>query len=100
MLLKVSYIMYKQNYAVWKMHITFRCFGPSNYACMQDDTFTGELSSVDIASDENLQNLVRVGEELLKKPVSRVNLQTGAFEPLNKGTNEDALKRYNYYLAN
>ncbi|CDP01334.1 unnamed protein product [Coffea canephora] len=67
--------------------------GPSNYACMQDDTFTGELSSVDMASDENLQNLVRVGEELLKKPVSRVNLQTGAFEPLNKGTNEDALKR-------
>jgi hypothetical protein len=32
---------------------------------------------------------------LLKKPVSKVNLETGVFEPLKKGeTNEDALKRY------
>ncbi|CDP11092.1 unnamed protein product [Coffea canephora] len=42
---------------------------------------------------KNLQNLVKVGENLLKKPVSRINLQTGVFEALNKGTNEEALKR-------
>ncbi|KAL3505170.1 hypothetical protein ACH5RR_035011 [Cinchona calisaya] len=64
-----------------------------NYLRIQDDTLTGKLSSVDVATEENLQNLVKVGENLLKKPVSRVNLQTGAFEFLNKGTNEAALKR-------
>ncbi|KAL3505176.1 hypothetical protein ACH5RR_035017 [Cinchona calisaya] len=66
---------------------------PENYLRIQDDTLTRELSSVDIATDENLKNLVKFGENLLKKPVSRVNLQTGGFEPLNKGTNEEALKR-------
>ncbi|KAL3505168.1 hypothetical protein ACH5RR_035009 [Cinchona calisaya] len=64
-----------------------------NYLRIQDDTLTGKLSSVDVATEENLQNLVKVGENLLKKPASRVNLQTGAFEFLNKGTNEAALKR-------
>jgi hypothetical protein len=59
---------------------------------MLDDTLTGTLSSVDIATKENLENLVKVGEELLKKPVSRVNLDTGVFEPINfKMTNEEAL---------
>ena len=53
---------------------------------------TGTLSSVDVATKENLQNLVKVGEELLKKSVSRVNyLGTGVFEPINKMTNEEAL---------
>ncbi|CDP11077.1 unnamed protein product [Coffea canephora] len=64
-----------------------------NYLRIQDDTLTGDLASVDVATEENLQNLVKVGENLLKKPVSRINLQTGVFEPLNKGTNEEALKR-------
>ena len=40
---------------------------------MQDDTLSTQLSYVDIATKENLENLVKVGEELLKKPVSRVN---------------------------
>ncbi|KAJ6867476.1 hypothetical protein NC652_038626 [Populus alba x Populus x berolinensis] len=60
---------------------------------MQDDTLTGTLSSVDVATKENLENLVKVGEELLKKPVSRVNLATGVFEPINKMTNEEALRK-------
>lgn len=61
---------------------------------MQDDTLTGKLASVDIATKENLENLVKVGEGLLKKPVSRVNLDTGVFEPANQLTNEDALIKY------
>ncbi|CAI9115767.1 OLC1v1016759C2 [Oldenlandia corymbosa var. corymbosa] len=65
-----------------------------NYLRIQDDTLTGDLCSVDIATEENLQNLVEVGENLLKKPVTRVNLQTGVCQPLNMGTNEEALKRY------
>ncbi|KAL3568447.1 hypothetical protein D5086_031098, partial [Populus alba] len=63
-----------------------------NYLRIQDDTLTGTLSSVDVATKENLENLVKVGEELLKKQVSRVNLATGVFEPINKMTNEEALR--------
>lgn len=62
-----------------------------NYLRIQDDTLTGTLASVDIATKENLENLVKVGEGLLKKPVSRVNLDTGVYEPANKLTNEEAL---------
>ncbi|KAJ6960678.1 patatin-like protein 2 [Populus alba x Populus x berolinensis] len=64
-----------------------------NYLRIQDDTLTGTLSSVDVATKENLENLVKVGEELLKKPVSRVNLATGVFAPINKMTNEEALRK-------
>nr|TKR99009.1 hypothetical protein D5086_0000197350 [Populus alba] len=64
-----------------------------NYLRIQDDTLTGTLSSVDVGTKENLENLVKVGEELLKKPVSRVNLATGVFEPVNKMTNEEALRK-------
>lgn len=61
---------------------------------MQDDTLMGTDSSVDIATKENLGRLCQIGEKLLKKPVSRVNLENGHFEPLKNGeTNEDALKR-------
>ena len=50
----------------------------------EDDTLTGTLLSVDVATKENLENFVNVGEELLKMPISRVNLATGVFEPINK----------------
>lgn len=65
---------------------------------MQDDTLSGEVTSVDISTKENLENLVKCGEELLKKPVSRVNLETGEFEPVDQGTNEEALIRYTLYI--
>lgn len=65
-----------------------------NFIRIQDDTLTGDLSSVDKATTENLENLVEVGEQLLKKPLSRINLETGGYEPIeNGGTNEEALKR-------
>lgn len=62
---------------------------------MQDDTLMGTDSSVDIATEENLHKLEQIGETLLKKPVSRVNLETGQFEPVDKNgeTNEEALVR-------
>ncbi|KAF7150949.1 hypothetical protein RHSIM_Rhsim02G0245900 [Rhododendron simsii] len=65
----------------------------NNYLRIQDDTLSGQVSSVDIATTENLRNLVKVGEELLKKPVSRVNQHTGIYEPSNQGTNDEALIR-------
>lgn len=61
---------------------------------MQDDTLSRTVSSVDVATKKNLDDLVKVGEGLLKKPVSRVNLETGVFEPFGKETNEEALIRY------
>ncbi|OMO74899.1 Patatin/Phospholipase A2-related protein [Corchorus olitorius] len=64
-----------------------------SYLRIQDDTLSEEMSSVDIATKENLENLVKAGEELLKKPVSRVNLGTGQSEPASKVTNEQALIR-------
>ncbi|CAN1343691.1 Patatin-like protein 1 [Linum perenne] len=43
---------------------------------------------------DNMQNLVRVGEKLLKSPVTRQNLDTGRYEPVeNGGTNEETLQR-------
>ncbi|PON49740.1 hypothetical protein PanWU01x14_227760 [Parasponia andersonii] len=66
---------------------------------MQDDTLTGVVSSVDVATKKNLDDLVKVGEGLLKKPVSRVNLETGRFEVANHETNQDALIRFAKILS-
>ncbi|CAJ2643832.1 patatin-like protein [Trifolium pratense] len=71
-----------------------------NYLRIQDDTLTGISSSVDIATKDNLEKLCQIGDKLLKKPVSKVNLETGVFEPIKKGeTNEDALKRFAKILS-
>ncbi|XP_042491769.1 patatin-like protein 2 [Macadamia integrifolia] len=65
-----------------------------NYIRIQDDSLTGTVSSVDISTQQNLNSLVKVGEELLNKPVSRVNLETGLTETIKNGvTNAEALKR-------
>ncbi|KAK8572521.1 hypothetical protein V6N13_048115 [Hibiscus sabdariffa] len=63
------------------------------YLRIQDDTLSGAVASVDISTEENLNNLVKAGEQLLQKPVSRVNLETGEFEPVDQGTNQEALIR-------
>jgi hypothetical protein len=61
----------------------------------QDDTLKGTTASVDVATKENLDNLVDIGQDLLNKPESRVDWETGLTVTIeNGGTNEDALKRY------
>ncbi|KAL1315639.1 hypothetical protein AAHE18_16G273500 [Arachis hypogaea] len=71
-----------------------------NYLRIQDDTLIGNDSSVDISTKENLERLCQIGDNLLKKPVSRVNLENGQIEPLeNGGTNEEALKRFAKILS-
>lgn len=71
-----------------------------NYLRIQDDTLSGIESSVDVATKENLDRLVKIGERLLKNPVSRVNLESGLTEPVqNGGTNENALKRFAKLLS-
>ena len=55
---------------------------------------------MDIATKENMEALIKIGEELLKKPVSRVNIDTGMYEPVaGEGTNEDALARFAKVLS-
>lgn len=71
-----------------------------NYLRIQDDKLNGVVSSVDKATKNNLQDLVKVGEKLLKAPVSRVNLESGIFQPLNNDeTNEEALIRFAKLLS-
>uniref|UniRef100_A0A2N9H0N5 Patatin n=1 Tax=Fagus sylvatica TaxID=28930 RepID=A0A2N9H0N5_FAGSY len=66
-----------------------------NYLRIDEDKLQGKLSSADVATEKNLENLVKVGEQLLKKTVARKNVDTGLYEPVqNGGTNEEALKRW------
>ncbi|KAM0933992.1 putative galactolipase [Dioscorea sansibarensis] len=75
-----------------------------NYLRIQDDSLSGNTSSVDISTKENLESLIKIGNELLKKPFSRVNIETGEFVPVEdegeKGTNEEALIRFAKLLSN
>ncbi|ONM03699.1 Patatin-like protein 2 [Zea mays] len=62
------------------------------YLRIQDDELTGETSSVDVSTVENLNRLVDVGKGLLKKPACKVNIETGKNEPDgHRGTNEEEL---------
>ncbi|KAL4582318.1 hypothetical protein LXL04_006865 [Taraxacum kok-saghyz] len=71
-----------------------------NYLRIQDDTLTGDVASVDVATTTNLNALVEVGKRLLDKPVSRVNSDTGVIEPVpNGGTNREVLKRFAEQLS-
>ncbi|XVF17730.1 hypothetical protein REPUB_Repub10bG0148800 [Reevesia pubescens] len=70
-------------------------YSKDNYLRIQDDTLTGDASSVDIATEENLKKLIEIGTKVLKKRVSRVNLETGKFEELEgEPTNEEALANF------
>ncbi|XP_062105208.1 patatin-like protein 2 [Humulus lupulus] len=70
-----------------------------NYLRVQDDTLGDKESSVDIATEENLNKLVKIGEELLLKPVSMVNLETGIYSPKHGTTNGEALRRVAQMLS-
>ncbi|OMO56727.1 Patatin/Phospholipase A2-related protein [Corchorus capsularis] len=74
----------------------FQCSNSiENYLRIQDDTLTGDASTADIATEENLQNLVEIGNKLLKKRVSKLNFATGQFEEVEGGdTNEEALAKF------
>nr|GMC47183.1 patatin-like protein 2 [Ipomoea batatas] len=52
-----------------------------NYLRIQEDELEGELASVDVTTEENLKRLQEVGEKLLKKTVSKLDLLTGHYKP-------------------
>ncbi|KAI8539020.1 hypothetical protein RHMOL_Rhmol09G0148600 [Rhododendron molle] len=65
-----------------------------------DDTLSGTEASVDVSTKANLDKLVKIGENLLKKPVTRVNLKTGLSGPCKDfGTNKRVLKKYAKLLS-
>ena len=55
---------------------------------------------LDVATEKNMKRLVEIGKGLLKKPVSRVNLDTGKYEKCEgEGTYEEALVDFAKRLA-
>ncbi|RCV31512.1 hypothetical protein SEVIR_6G190000v4 [Setaria viridis] len=68
----------------------------NSYLRIQDDELSGDTSSVDVSTKENLNRLVDVGKRLLKKPVCKVNVETGknVSDEKNRGTNEEELTRF------
>ncbi|KAL3619581.1 hypothetical protein CASFOL_034493 [Castilleja foliolosa] len=81
--------------------LVFQSFhSQDNYLRIQDDTFSGIENSVDIATKDNLERLVIIGQRLLAGPLSRINLDSGLTEPVqNGGTNEAAIKRFARLLS-
>ncbi|KAK0606045.1 hypothetical protein LWI29_033550 [Acer saccharum] len=80
----------------------FQCFGTQgNYLRIQEDSLTGDhAASMDISTMENMQKLVEIGTNLLKEPVSRVDLETGRFQKIEgEGTNEEALVEFAKLLS-
>ncbi|KAI4327466.1 hypothetical protein L6164_019925 [Bauhinia variegata] len=72
----------------------------SNYLRIDEDTLQGDIASSDLSTTENLKNLGKVGEKLLKKTVKRMNVDTGLYEPIeNGGSNEEELKRFAKLLS-
>ncbi|KAF8394708.1 hypothetical protein HHK36_020925 [Tetracentron sinense] len=64
----------------------------SNYLRIQDDSLNAKEASMDESSEKNLERLEEIGNDLLNKPVSTMNLETGLHEPIFNGdTNKDAL---------
>lgn len=85
----------------YHLSVVFRSVcSQDNYLRIQDDTLGGTESSVDISTKENMDKLVKIGETLLTKPISRVNMKTGLFEQCKSGrTNEAALKEFAKLLS-
>ncbi|XP_012839471.1 PREDICTED: patatin-like protein 2 [Erythranthe guttata] len=68
-----------------------RFLSQDNYLRIQDDSLTGAMCSMDVAMKKNLKNLVKVGENLLKKRVSRLDSKSRTYVPISEETNEEAL---------
>ncbi|KAI3496307.1 hypothetical protein L1887_38664 [Cichorium endivia] len=70
-----------------------------NYLRIQEDCLESTLSSLDRATKDTLEELTEAGEGLLKKKVSRVNLDDGKFVPYGEKSNEEALRDFAKQLS-
>nr|VDD47809.1 unnamed protein product [Brassica oleracea] len=70
------------------------------YLRIDDDTLKGDASSMDLATKSNLENLVTIGEKMLKNRVVQMNIDTGVYEPVpGDVTNDQELKRFAKILS-
>lgn len=61
----------------------------------QDDNLTGAAASIDVSTEKNMQDLVKIAQEMLRKPTSRVDPETGRLQEIPQlGTNAAALRRF------
>ncbi|KAK3424047.1 hypothetical protein EUGRSUZ_F00811 [Eucalyptus grandis] len=67
------------------------------YLQIQDDIWGGDLSSIGKATKENLLDLVKVGEDLLQKPVFKRNPESD--RPYSKETYAEVLVRFAKLLS-
>ncbi|XP_047080051.1 patatin-like protein 1 [Lolium rigidum] len=66
----------------------------ANYLRIQDNSLRGVAATVDVATPENMQELIRIGERMLHQPVSRVDVETGKYVVVpGAGSNAEALAR-------
>lgn len=71
-----------------------------HYLRIQYDQLSGSAGSIDDCSKENMDRLVEIGEELLRKNVSRVDLETGRnVEMPGEGTNAQQLTKFAKLLS-
>ncbi|EOY10973.1 Phospholipase A 2A, IIA,PLA2A [Theobroma cacao] len=65
-----------------------------NYLRIQTDSLKDSKVGMDNSNQENLQNLENIGNALLEKPVSAMNLETGLLKPIRgAGTNRAAITK-------
>eukprot|EP00253_Pinus_taeda_P011516 PITA_11516 len=75
--------------------VVFQAFKSAHNYLRIQAKLSGDASSTDLSTEKNLHDLVHIGKELLDRPVSRVNIENGVFEPVpDEGTNRDALTRF------
>ncbi|CAL4984097.1 unnamed protein product [Urochloa decumbens] len=66
-----------------------------NYLRIQTDTLTGDAALVDCTTKKNMEELIKIGNDMLKEKVARVNIDTGVYEAIDGGrTNETALEEF------
>ncbi|KAM0014212.1 putative patatin-like phospholipase domain, Acyl transferase/acyl hydrolase/lysophospholipase [Helianthus debilis subsp. tardiflorus] len=71
----------------------------NNYLRIQEDCLDRTLSPLDKATKENMNSLIEVGNRLLTKTVSKVNLEDGKLIPCSNVTNKEALIEFAKILS-
>jgi hypothetical protein len=75
--------------------VKFKLFGcESNYLRIQNNTLCSATAAVDVATPDNMKKLVEIGNRMLDRRVTRVNVNTGKYEdvPGDDRTNAQALQ--------
>ncbi|KAI9184914.1 hypothetical protein LWI28_002441 [Acer negundo] len=66
-----------------------------NYLRIQTDELKYDDAKMDNSERGNMEKLLKTGQDLLKKPVTAINLESGSYEPLQgKSTNAEELKKF------